>query len=409
MSIAGTGIGTDAPTDHTGRRRGRTVPWWAFGLANLVIVLVVSVGSWWLLVDPAWSPLDSYPQPYAGILFWTIIATVWVGFTFEWLGPAPLAQPWRGLVGIALVAVIGFVIPLVIAYGWGAVDPTFAAGRAGGAGYSTAQLFVLFAFFFYVCSAVNANHWPWSRSTRQPWTGLGELTLLFAPTLIVYLLLVIPNQAVWAPEGTALMSVPTITGWVYSVVVVAVVTGLLAENRPWSLARRPAGVAASALIGNVVLGTGLYFVVLQVAKLLMGPSNVTALGPGVTSHAAEFGVCWVFWIIAWANVFGNAPTRFSPAVNILVRVVVTLILAVGTYPLYYFVVAEHVLHEPNAGGTLFGEALGFMDWAVLWMLWYVLFLGSYGLPKSRPEEEPALEEAVHTSDHAPKAPPRSAP
>ena len=47
----------------------------------------------------------------------------------------------------------------------------------------------------------------------------------------------------------------------------------------------------------------------------------------------------------------------------------------------YVVLARHVLHEPNAAGSLYGDALGFLDWAVLWTLWYVLFLGSYGLPK----------------------------
>ena len=136
------------------------------------------------------------------------------------------------------------------------------------------------------------------------------------------------------------------------------------------------------MIGNAVLGTLIYFVVLPVAKLLMGPSNVAALGDGVTLHAAELGVCWAFWMIAWANIFGNRPTRFGLGLNVTVRVAVTFVLACATYLLYYFVLAQHVLHEPVAAGTLFGDALGFFDWAILWMLWYVLFLGSYGLRKA---------------------------
>jgi amino acid transporter, AAT family len=142
-----------------------------------------------------------------------------------------------------------------------------------------------------------------------------------------------------------------------------ILTSLLAENRPWSLAGRPApvAVAVAALIGNAVLGTLIYFVVLPIAKLL---------------------ICWAFWMIAWANIFDNKPTRFGLGLNVAVRVAVTFVLACVTYLLYYFVLAQHVLHEPVAAGTLFGDALGFIDWAILWMLWYVLFLGSYGLPEA---------------------------
>ena len=42
-----------------------------------------------------------------------------------------------------------------------------------------------------------------------------------------------------------------------------------------------------------------------------------------------------------------------------------------------------------------GNALGFMDWAMLWPLWYALFLGSYGLPQMRTDD--AAEAAVATN------------
>jgi amino acid transporter, AAT family len=369
------------PTEPRPVAARHPLPWWALGLANLGVVLVVSLVSWWLIVDPEWSVVGLYPQPFTALLFWTLMGAVWVGFTFEWLGPASWRQPWRGLGAIALTIVIGVAVTLLLAYGWGAVDPSFAASREGGAGFTTGNLFVLFGFFFYVLSAVGHGHWPWSKITRQPWSGFGQLTLVFVPTLVAYLVFVTPNLATWAVPGTALMSLPTLIGWFYSLVVATILTGVLAENRPWSRAGRPALIAVSALIGNVVLGTAVYVVLLPVAKLLMGPDNVAELGSGVTLHAAELGVCWAFWMIAWANVFGNRPTRAGAGVNVGVRVVVTFALACVTYPIYYFVLAPHVLHEPLAAGTLFGDALGFIDWAILWMLWYVLFLGSYGLPK----------------------------
>lgn len=75
----------------------RTLPWWGFGLANLAVAAVLAVAAWWLLVDPAWSPLGTYPQPFTAAMFWTIISVVWVTFNFGWLGPARLSQPARGL------------------------------------------------------------------------------------------------------------------------------------------------------------------------------------------------------------------------------------------------------------------------------------------------------------------------
>ncbi|QRP44753.1 hypothetical protein [Amycolatopsis sp. FDAARGOS 1241] len=376
MSVAEESLTRPEPTVDP-----RPAPRWRSALATLAVVLVVSVVTWWLLADPQWSVTGLYPQPFTALLFWLLMGTVWVAFTFEWLGPAGWPQPWRGLAGIATTAGAGIGVTVLLGYGWGRIDPSFAAGRAGGAGFTAGNLFVLFGFFFYVLSAVCHGHWPWSTKFRQPWSGFGQLTLVFVPTLVAYAVFALPNVATWASPRSALLSTPTMIGWFYSLVVSTVLTGVLGENLPWRLAGRPARVAAASLFGNALLGTLVYFVLLPVVKFLMGPVNVTALGGGVTVHAAELGVCWTFWMISWANVFGNRPTRFSAGVNVLVRIAITGVLACGTYPLDYFVLAPHVLHEPVSVGTLHGDALGFVDWAILWTLSYVVFLGSYGVGK----------------------------
>jgi AAT family amino acid transporter len=186
----------DEPRTHTAARPAparHPLPWWGLGLANLGVILLLSLVTWWVVVDSQWSVFGLYPQPFTALLFWMLMGTVWVGFTFEWLGPASLRQPWRGLVGIALTIAIGVGITLLLAYGWGVVDPSFAADREGGAGFATGNLFVLFGFFFYVLSASCHGHWPWSTTTRQPWTGFGQLTLVLVPTLVAYLVFVLPN------------------------------------------------------------------------------------------------------------------------------------------------------------------------------------------------------------------------
>ncbi|NMO89354.1 hypothetical protein [Actinomycetospora sp. TBRC 11914] len=388
------------PGTATQGRKG--LPWWAFGIANVVIVLVVSVLLWWLLVDPQWSPVGSYPQPFEAALFWSVIATVWIAFNCGWTGPASLPQPTRGLVGIVVVLVVAALVTVLLAFGWGAIDPSFAASRAEGAGFTMGQLIVLFAFFFYVTAAINWMHWPWAGRLEQPWLGLAEIGALVLPTLVVYGVLAVPNVATWADKGTALIETTTLIGWFYSLIVSVVITGLLWENRPWSLAGTPGRVAALSFVGNIVFGTVLYFVVGGLARLLMGPANVAALGDGVTEYAAELGVCWVFWMIAWGNVFGNKPTHLGAVANDAVRFVVTLVLGALTFLAYYFSFAGTVLHEPAAGTSLHGDALGFMDLAVLITLFYVLFLGSAGLPAPDADAAEADAEtiAVETGEAA---------
>lgn len=387
------------PAAATTATRGG-LPWWGFGIANIAIVFVVSVLLWWLLIDPQASAVGAYPQPFEAVLFWAIIAAVWIGFNCGWAGPTSMRQPARGLVAIVLTLVIAAVVTVFLAFVWGHFDPSFAASRAGGNGFTTGQLIVLFAFFFYVTAAINWNHWPWAGRLEQPWLGLAEIATLVLPTLVVYSVLALPGVATWAAPSAALISTNTLIGWFYSLIVSVIVTGLIWDNLPWRLARTPARIAWFSIIGNIVLGTALYYALSGLARLLMGPTNVAALGAAVTSHAAELGVCWVFWLIAWSNVFGNKPTHLAEAANAAIRTVITLVLGTATYLIYYFVLAPAVLHEPAAGASLHGEALGYMDWAVLVTLFYVVFLGSAGLPAPEPETAEANAETVAHETHA---------
>ena len=43
--------------------------WAVFGLANLLVVAALAIGSWYLLADPEISPLNFYPLPFNAALF----------------------------------------------------------------------------------------------------------------------------------------------------------------------------------------------------------------------------------------------------------------------------------------------------------------------------------------------------
>lgn len=367
--------------------------WWAFGLANLFVVLAVSLAGWYLLADPSTSPLDVYPLPFNAALFWALMFVVWAGFNLEFAGFDRLAQPWRGVAITAAAVGFGVVVTWLLAEGLGRVDPDFAASREGGVGYFVGALFVLFGFSTYVMSVVNWGHWPFpDQGQTQPRVGFSEIAFLMLPTILLYVVLGLPTLSLAGPSS-ALLSLDTLLGWYYSAIVAIVATGLLWDNWPWRLAGGRAAVVVTSVVGNLVFGTALYAALLAVSKALLGPENVAALGDTITQFPAQLGVCWVVWMILWANAFGNKPTGRSEAANLLARTLITFALAVGTFVAYYFVIAEKVLHEPPVVGGISGNALGFMDWVALVTLLYVVGFGSWGLRP--PAEEPERAAVDH--------------
>jgi AAT family amino acid transporter len=354
----------------------RVRPWFVTGLLTLGVVLTLSVSSWYLLVDPKWSPLHTYPFPTNAVLFWAILMVVFLGFNLEFWHFDQLTQPVKGLVLIAVTVSLAILVTGLLAFGLGHFDPRFAATRKGGTGYFAGALFVLFAFFTFVTVVINWGHWPWAQ-LRQPRKGLSEIAVVMVPTFLLYLVFGLPTMAI-AP-GNPVLPLTTLIGWFYSVIVSMLVTGLLTENWPWRLAGPGWRTAVASMVGNFAVGTALYFAFLGLAKALIGSKTVATLGPGINSFPAQIGVCWAFWMIVWSNAFANFPNNASAAENYAARIGITLPLGVGTFLAYYHWIAGTVLHEPVAAGNLYGNALGFIDWAVLWTLFYVVFLESYGL------------------------------
>jgi AAT family amino acid transporter len=111
-------------------------------------------------------------------------------------------------------------------------------------------------------------------------------------------------------------------------------------------------------------------------------------------------------MIMWANAFGNKPTGLGQAANLVARTVITFALALGTFVLCYYVIADHLLHEPVVAGSLHGNALGFMDWFALITLLYVVGFGSYGLPRPLGEAGSEVDDAeVDDSEPSTRRPP----
>ena len=378
--------------------------WWAHGLANLAIVLIVTFGGWYLLNDPETSPLDVYPLPFNAALFWALLFVVWSGFNLEFAGFTRLVQPLRGIAITVATVVFAVGVTWALSSGIGHFYPDFAASRDGGAGYFTGALFVLFGFSTYVLVVVNWAHWPWTDlGMKQPWVGLCEIAFLLTPTTLLWAVLGIPAVSEMVRAGSPILGIDTLLGWYYSIIVAIVLTGLTMENWPWRLAGSRARVAMASLVGNVVLGTVMYYVLRAVSRVLVGSDTAAVLGEVINQFPSQLGVCWVVWMIMWGNAFGNRPTSLGVVANLAGRALITFVLAVGTFLLYYYVLAEQLLHEPAVADDISGNALGFMDWFALIALLYVVGFESYPLRK------PAPDEALATDVPEPAAPVRTDP
>lgn len=365
--------------------RSRKLNWFTVGAANTLVVLALSLVSWWLLIDPASNVIgwDIYPEPFTSWLFWCLIIVIFIGFNMQFHGFENIRQPRRGLILMGISLGVSVLITLVLAQFVGAFFPSFAADRPEGAGYATGAQWVLFAYLVYVMSVVNWNHWPWSNSRlTKSGKGFAEVTLLLVPTTILYVVFALPNFLIDGPDP---LIGPTETlGYFYCCILSVVVTGNLTDNWPWRLANTPTRIAVTSTVGNLVLGGIIYAALLQIVPMLIGDANAAAMSEVVSTLPAQFGVCWVLWMILWPNVFDNYPNHanMSAAAKYCIRIAVTFILGILTFLTYYFVLAGPVLHEPAVGSTMAGNALGFIDWWILWVLWYVLCFDSIGIRRT---------------------------
>jgi AAT family amino acid transporter len=193
------------------------LPWYLFGLANLAIVLSFSLVFWYLLIDPVVSPVGLYPEPFLVVLFWSILSVVFLGFNLEFYGFEKLRQPLRGIVLIGTAITLAIAITALLTLGLGWYNPSFSASRPEGLGFVSAELYVLIGFFTYLSLVINWGHWPWKHlGLRQPWLGITEILSTTALTLIIYIVLVLPNIAIWAEAGNNVLELTTTIGWFYS-------------------------------------------------------------------------------------------------------------------------------------------------------------------------------------------------
>lgn len=355
-----------------------------YTLACFVIIQVVSYIVWRLFADPQAAVWKFYPQPFGVYLFWGILVVVFLGFNCGMAGFTKIKQPASGLLATALTLVLSFVLPGILIFGYGRLDPAFSAEKF--AGHGAAAMIVLIGFYGYGVLSAAMGGWPWDARMPQPYSGLAQIAVGSVITFVGYVTLIYPSFASWAAPDRVLMSLPTAIGWFYSVIVCWLATVNQTDNWPWSACGSKAKVALATFFGNFVGGTIIYFVFLALLKNVLIPADaLVKIGGAINLWPAQLGVWIVSWGIFWLLCAGNAPNSLSPVLNRLARVVITWSLGIASFVIYMRWFAVKVLHEATIVPGFGGDPLTWVDLLNYIMLIFMVYFGAYPLVKKQLE------------------------
>lgn len=354
----------------------------AFAVSCFVLVWGVSYIIWRLFADSQVGVWKFYPQPFSVYLFWGIMVVVFFGFNCGMAGFNKLKQPASGLLATALTLALSFAIPWLFIFGYGKYDPAFTADKF--TGYGPTAMIVLIGFYGFGGMATTLAGWPWSDRMEQPWSGLAQIATGGMISLLLYMFLIYPCYATWTAPNRVLLPLPTAIGWFYSVIVVWLTTADQTDNWPWMACGSRAKTAIIGFFGNFVLGTALYFAMVPLLRRVLIPADaVEKIGGAFNLWPAQIGVCIVNVGIFWMLCAGNWPTKFSPGVNRLLRVVITWALGIVVFVIYTRWFSARVLHEAQLIPGFGGDPLGWFDLLNYVMLIYMVYFGAYGLVKKQ--------------------------
>ncbi|WP_250522940.1 MULTISPECIES: hypothetical protein [unclassified Caballeronia] len=356
-----------------------------FSIAVFLVVHAISLGIWRLFVDAKVAVWKYSPQPFGMYLFWGILVLVFIGFNFGMAGFSTLKQPVRGCIATVVTVGLAFLLPGVLVYGYGTLDPAFSS--VGGVGYGAAGLIVLIGFYGFGILPTGMSGWPWSDSGLKPVVdSVAQLASGCCLTGLGYFLLIYPNLTTASGPHAPLLALPVAIGWFYSVIVAWLTTFLIFDNWPWSMLKRKSHAALAALVGNFVLGTALYAGHLALLRWVLIPSSaVEKLGITLPIWPAQLGVWIAFWLIFWANVTGNWSNRFGNSTNRVIRASICWGLGLISFEIYTRWFAVSVLHEAEIIPGFGGDPLTWVDLLNYVMLIYVVYFEFYGLSKRKSE------------------------
>jgi hypothetical protein len=358
---------------------GRATP-----LVTTIALFGVAVVSWWLIGDPKWSIFgarsddpDSAARASAivsCVLFWVIFAHIWTGFNFGTWPFLKLKQPLAGLAHVATNVVLGIVCTLLFTRGLGSWDPTFSTSAPGGAGYTAAAFIVLIGFWAYAFPSASLGNYPFDEDAT-PRGSVGVWMLASFLTLVGVVALVYPNFSP-ALVKDAPITLPTVAGWVYSSIVVVIVSAQLWGNWPWAGIANRHVRAFTALVCSLGGGYILMLVFESLLHVILPSFLDDSPGFPIALETAEYGVFLALCSLI-AGLIWPAAEKANPVSTRVVRTFVVFVAGTLAYVVFMRFFATTVLHFPAVKGNYGGNPLLWADWMILVVLWHSVAFGGH--------------------------------
>lgn len=339
-------------------------------IVNFLFVCAIFYATWWLLMDPR-GVLRLY-TPQVGYMYtrWVLIIAIWMVYIFHYY---PFKRAWLDkthpvLKGIILTAVMagillivirgfffGFLGNLAITY----FNPTRMIELYGIPQFFALEYSSLACLMFAALASWLSPAWPvafenrpWQK-LKQPALGLTLLAVTFLLSTIIYLATMHSHMAIlfYPWQKYAAVTPPwwmdfagTVSGnfhiaWIMCCTVVVWLVETIWERWPFSAIKKP-GVRGIVIFFGIILiaftlAFGFYFAQeLTFGPAIMGDRHID--DPGWRwLHVGEMAVFFLIPAMFINFYCGNWPQKFSKPVNWTIRTVLTAVLGIVVYYLYY--------------------------------------------------------------------------
>jgi hypothetical protein len=352
------------------------------GFLSIIIVFIISIGTWWIFFDPRWH--STKVVPWASVIGgFGLIGVVYAIWFENWPYYNWFRTPWKvGLVGTIINAIIIIIFTLILlpafnSYYSAEITDNYVAWYVGASIFGALSGSL---FSFAVLFVAGTMYWPFFK-LKQPKRGIIVWIIGSAITTLIWFFLFFPNgnRESYATISTAVKGVyapipnyPFSLGWTQWIIVFSLLTLMVFEYWPWSkLGRKQPFIGLIAFGSCIILGLIANYISPIIVENTVDPFFVLIGGDppgdiqrfvGVYVMHINYAIFLTCAVVLVALFFDNWPKKYSQWKNFLIRLV--LVVVIGTVAFY-----AYYLLSP----LLFGETTDYWEMNptpfVLWFLW----------------------------------------